>query len=114
VLGTKHELDLKGGLEPCHIPTVYQLNNYFESTRKRLKYVEGMEGPSKCSRFLQQLQVNNVSKNNVVVNIRAASTCQIDPEETENLDVQTDPTEEDELETEEAILDRQVELDIPG
>ena len=63
-----------------------------------------MEGPSKCSRFLQQLQVNNVSKKTVVVNTRAASTCQPDPEETEALDTQAEPMEEDELELEEAIL----------
>ena len=83
-MGTKHKINLKGGVEPCRIPSVHQLNNYFESTRKRLKNVEDMDGPSKCSRFLQKLQVNNVSKKNVVRNTRAASTCLVDSDDEEN------------------------------
>jgi hypothetical protein len=73
-----------------------------------------MEGPSKCSRFLQQLQVNNVSKKNVSVSTRAASKCLIDSEDEENMDLQADPKEDEELETTEAILERQVELDTPA
>jgi hypothetical protein len=71
-------------VEPCRIPSVHQLNNYFESTRKRLKNVEDMDGPSKCSRFLQKLQVSNVSKKNVVRNTRAASTCLVDSDDEDN------------------------------
>jgi hypothetical protein len=52
-LGAKHRIDAKGNVEPCRIPSLHQLNNYFESTRKRLKNVEDMEGPAKCTKFLQ-------------------------------------------------------------
>jgi hypothetical protein len=65
-LGAKIKLDATGKTEPCRIPTMHQLNNYVESTRKRLKLIEDIDGLSKCSQFLQQLQVNNVTKNNVV------------------------------------------------
>lgn len=85
---------------------MHQLNNYVESTRKRLKYIEDIEGPSKCSRVLQQLQVNKVSQKNVVVNTRAASTCLIDSEDEENIDILADLKENEELETADAILER--------
>ena len=113
-LGAKIKLDATGKTEPCRIPTMHQLNNYVESTRKRLKHIEDMEGLSKCSQFLQQLQVSNVTKNNVVQNTRAASTCILDSEDEDNKADAADNTEMDDLETEEAILDRQVELTTPA
>jgi hypothetical protein len=93
---------------------MHQLNNYVESTRKRLKHIEDMEGLSKCSQFLQQLQVNNVTKNNVVQDTRTASTCILDSEDEENKADAADNTEMDDLETEDAILTRQVELTTPA
>jgi hypothetical protein len=107
-------LGLKGGVEPCRIPSVHQLNNYFESTRRRLKHVEDMDGPSKCSRFLQQIQVSNVSKKNVIVNTRAASTCIVDSDDDDYMETAADPLENDELETADAILERQVKLVTPA
>ena len=73
-----------------------------------------MEGPSKCSRFLQQLQVNNMSKTKVVVHTRAASTCIVDSDDDKNMDIQAGPHEDNELETVDAILERQVELVTPA
>ena len=113
-LGAKIKLDATGKTEPCRIPTMHQLNNYVESTRKRLKLIEDIDGVSKCSQFLQQLQVNNVAKNNVVQNTRAASTCIMDSEDEDNLEEAAAIPENDEMETEEAILDRQVELTTPA
>jgi hypothetical protein len=113
-LGAKIKLDATGKTEPCRIPTMHQLNNYVESTRKRLKHIEDMEGLSKCSQFLQQLQVNNVTKNNVVQDTRTASTCILDSEDEENKADAEDNTEMDDLETEDAILTRQVELTTPA
>ena len=48
-LGAKIKMDLMGKTEPCRIPMMHQLNNYVESTRKRLKHIEDMDGLSKCS-----------------------------------------------------------------
>ena len=73
-----------------------------------------MDGPSKCSRFLQQLQVSNVSKKNVGKHTRAASTCLLDPDNDENMEIPADPQENDELETADDILARQVELVTPA
>jgi hypothetical protein len=113
-LGAKIKLDASGKTEPCRIPTMHQLNNYVESTRKRLKLVEDMDGLSKCSQFLQQLQVNNVANKNVVQNTRAAPTCIMDSEDEDIVEGATAIPENDELETEEAILNRQVELTTPA
>jgi hypothetical protein len=73
-----------------------------------------MDGPSKCSQFLQQLQVSNVSKKNVVKNTRAASTCLVDSDDDDNMENAADPQENDELETADAFLERQVELVTPA
>ena len=76
-----------------------------------------MDGPSKCSRFLQKLQVSNVSKKNVVRNTRAASTCLVDSDDEdndENEEFTADPQENDEMETADDILARQVELVTPA
>ncbi len=51
-VGEKHKMDVTGNTEPCRIPSLHQLHNHYESTRKRLKFVEDMEGPSKCAKFL--------------------------------------------------------------
>ena len=48
-LGAKIKMDATGNTEPCRIPSIHQLNNYVESTRKRLKHIEDMDGLSKCS-----------------------------------------------------------------
>ena len=93
---------------------MHQLNNYVESTRKRLKHIEDIDGLSKCSLFLQQLQVDNVAKKNVVKNTRAASTCLVDSEDDDYMDIFADPKENEELETADAILERQVALDTPA
>jgi hypothetical protein len=113
-LGAKIKLDATGKTEPCRIPTMHQLNNYVESTRKRLKLIEDMDGLSKCSQFLQQLQVNNVANKNVMQNTRAAPTCIMDSEDDDILEEAAAIPENDELETEEAILNRQVELTTPA
>ena len=61
-LGAKHKASLNGDKEEqCRLPTVHQLNNYVEGTRKRLKLLEDMEGASMCAKFLQQIQVNKAS-----------------------------------------------------
>ena len=51
-LGAKHKADIHGGTKTGRLPTVHQLNNYVESTRKRLKNLEDIEGLSKCARLL--------------------------------------------------------------
>ena len=107
-------MDAKGSTEPCKIPTMHQLSNYVESTRKRLKHIKDMDGPSKCSHFLQQLQVNNVAKKNVARKTRAASTCLVDSDDDDFMDIFADPKENEELETADAILERQVALDTPA
>ena len=73
-----------------------------------------MDGPSKCSRFLQQLQVSNVSKKNIVRNTRAASTFLVDSDDDEYMDIFADLKENEELEAADAILERQVALDTPA
>ena len=61
-LGAKHKASLNGDKEDqCRLPTVHQINNYVEGTRKRLKLLEDMEGASVCAKFLQQIQVNKAS-----------------------------------------------------
>jgi hypothetical protein len=107
-------MDAKGKTEPCRIPTMHQLNNYVESTRKRLKNIEDMEGTSRCSQFLQQLQVNNVANNNVVHNTRAATTCIMDSEDDDFLAEAAAIPDKDAIETEEDILARQVALTTPA
>jgi hypothetical protein len=108
-------MDAKGSTEPCKIPTMHQLSNYVESTRKRLKFIEDIDGPSKCSQFLQQLQVNHVAKKTDTKNTRGASTCIVDSEDDDDMDpFAADPSENDAMETEEAILERQVELITPA
>jgi hypothetical protein len=39
---------------------MHQLSNYIEHTRKRVKNIEDIKGTSKCVRFLQTLEDNNV------------------------------------------------------
>ena len=55
-----------------------------------------------------------MSKKNVVKNTRAASTCLVDSDDDEYMDIFADPKENEELETADAILERQVALDTPA
>ena len=68
--------------------------------------MEDMDGPSKISRFLQQLQVSNVSQKHVGKSTRASSTCIIDSDDEENAENQEEPEENENLETAEDILTR--------
>jgi hypothetical protein len=54
-LGATHKADINGGMKLVRVPTVHQISNYVENTRKRVKNIEDMEGTTKCAKFLQQL-----------------------------------------------------------
>jgi lipoate-protein ligase A len=55
-LGATHKADVNGGMKMVRVPSVHQISNYVESTRKRVKNIEDMEGTTKCAKFLQELQ----------------------------------------------------------
>ena len=76
--------------------------------------MEDMDGPSKISRFLQQLQVSNVSQKHVGKSTRASSTCIIESDDDKNPENPEEPEENEELETAEDILTRLVELVTPA
>ena len=57
-LGATHKADVNGGMKMVRVPSVHQISNYVESTRKRVKNIEDMEGTTKCAKFLQELQDN--------------------------------------------------------
>ena len=52
-LGATHKADVNGGMKMVRVPSVHQISNYVESTRKRVKNIEDMEGTTKCAKFLQ-------------------------------------------------------------
>jgi hypothetical protein len=82
-VGAKHKTDVTGNTDPCCILSLHQLHNHYESTRKRLKFVEDMEGPSKCSNFLQQLQDSHIAQKNVPRTKRATGAILSDSEDSE-------------------------------
>jgi hypothetical protein len=51
-LGATHKADANGGIKMVRVPLVHQISNYVESTRKRVKNIEDMEGTTKCALFL--------------------------------------------------------------
>jgi lipoate-protein ligase A len=63
-LGATHKADVNGGMKMVRVPSVHQISNYVESTRKRVKNIEDMEGTTKCAKFLQELQDNHEAQQN--------------------------------------------------
>jgi hypothetical protein len=63
-LGATHKADVNGGTKMVRVPSVHQISNYVESTRKRVKNIEDMEGTTKCAKFLQELQDNHEAQQN--------------------------------------------------
>jgi hypothetical protein len=51
-LGATQKASITEGTEICRLPTVHQLSNYIEHTRKRVKNIEDIKGTSKCVKLL--------------------------------------------------------------
>jgi hypothetical protein len=99
-MGATHKAAMLEHTTPPRIPTIHQLNNYITNTRRRLKHIEDVEGATKCTKILLQLQgssSNPPASTKVVVEDQAAPS----------------DSDDEELETEEDILARQVAENTP-
>jgi hypothetical protein len=108
-VGAKHKIDVEGNTDPCRILSLHQLHNHYESTRKRLKFIEDMEGPSKCANFLQELKDSHTRQKHVPRIRRAPGTYLSDSEDSEPAEEPV-AEKEKEVETAEAILARAVAI----
>ena len=113
-VGEKHKQDAKGNREPCRIPSLHQINTFVERTRKRLKYIEEIEGHSKCTKFLQKLQGSNVSHKNVARTTRAPGAIMSESDDSEYSEMEEETVAEEPNETAEAILKRAVAQTTPA
>jgi hypothetical protein len=106
-IGAKHKSSIHGDPKD-RTPSVHSLFLSIEGFRKRLRSLEEMEGVTKCARFLQQLQVTTVQQRGAIT-----PTVQVRPIPHP---VPTQPLETvvEDTETEDEILERQVELTKPA
>jgi hypothetical protein len=110
-LGATQKASLTEGTEICRLPTVHQLSNYIEHTRKRVKNIEDIKGTSKCVKLLQDLEDNTTPTEDHVVNPNDASS---KPTSTTSRSTIRKPIVDDAPETEDDILERMVILSKPA
>lgn len=51
-VGANHKAEVHGSMKMARVPSLHQLSNYVEGTRKRVKNIEDMEGATKCAKLL--------------------------------------------------------------
>ena len=110
-LGATQKASLTEGTEICRLPTVHQLSNYIEHTRKRVKNIEDIKGTSKCVKLLQELEDNTTPTEGHVGN---PNDDPAKPTRTTTRSTTRNPIIEDAPETEEDILERMIILSTPA